>query len=82
MAKNTTPADSSAPKTRTPRTVSPEVEAIRAEARLKIKALNDATASYRMLQTIINKRLPKMTKGHRETLFNALGCEFTPALLK
>ena len=82
MAKNTTPADSSAPKkTRTPRTVSPEVEAIRAEARAKIKALHGALASGKILETILCKRLPAMTTKHRQSLFDILGQEFTPKIL-
>ena len=69
-------------KLRTPRTVSPEVEAIRAEARDKIKALHNSTASFGILQTILVKRIPAMTKEHRQVLFDNLASEFTPALLK
>jgi anthranilate/para-aminobenzoate synthase component I len=69
-------------KTRTPRTVSPEVEAIRAEARAKISALHNSMGSGKILQTIITKRLPAMTPAHRQELFDVLAHEFTPALLK
>jgi hypothetical protein len=69
-------------KTRTPRTVSPEVEAIRAECREKIQALHDAQGSGRVLQTIVEKLLPKMNKEHRQNLFDVQAHEFIPALLK
>ena len=68
-------------KKRTPKKVSPEVEAIRAECREKIKALHGAQASNKILQTIVVKRLPVMTQEHKQALLDELCKTLTPKLL-
>ena len=65
---------------RSPKTVSPEVEAIRAECRAKIKALHGVKQSNKILQTIVVKRLPQMTQEHRQALFEELAKTCTPPL--
>jgi hypothetical protein len=67
-------------KPRAPRKIDPAVEAIRAEAAEKIKAVHVARGSEKILQTIVAKRLPKMTAAHRRELFDELGKEFTAKL--
>ena len=78
-AAKTEPA--AAPKKRTPKKVSPEVESIRAECREKIKALRGAQASNKILQTIVVKRLPVMTQEHKQALLDELCKALTPKLL-
>ena len=70
-----------APKKRAPKKVSPEVEAIRAECREKIKALHGAQSSNKILQTIVVKRLPAMTQEHKQALLDELCKTLTPKLL-
>lgn len=81
IKKPTAATKSTAKKTRTPKKVSPEVEAIRAECRAKIKALHGAQASNKILQTIIVKRLPAMTDAHKQALLDELCKTFTPKML-
>ena len=78
--KTAAPAKPAIKKTRTPKKVSPEVEAIRAECRAKIKALHGAQASNKILQTIIVKRLPAMTDAHKQALLDELCKTFTPKM--
>ncbi len=69
-----------AKKTRAPRVIDPAKEAILAECREKIKALKGDRVSNRILQTIIVKRMPKLTPKHRQVLFDELAKTCTPAL--
>jgi hypothetical protein len=62
-----------AKKTRAPRRIDPEADAIRAECKAKIKALAGARASNGILQTIISKRLLQLTLEHKQVLFDELG---------
>lgn len=57
---------------RLPRTIDPEVTAIRKEATSKVKELHRARASARLLKTILEKRLAKLTQQDRESLFDYL----------
>jgi hypothetical protein len=68
-------------KTRAPRVIDPEAEAIRAECRAKIKALAGGRASNGILQTIIAKRLPQLTKEHQQALFDELAKTCTASML-
>jgi hypothetical protein len=85
MAKNTeqttAPAAPKNKKTRTPKVISPEVEALREEYRKKIAALAGDRASAAILQTIITKRLPSLTKAHQQALFDHLAVTCQPALI-
>ena len=74
--KKTPPAK----KPRAPRKVDPAVEAIRAEARDKIKALAGSRASNKILQTIVSKRLAQLTQVHRQALFDELAKTCTASL--
>jgi len=71
-----------AKKTRAPRTIDPEKEAILAKCRAEIKALKGARVSNRILQTIITKRLPQLTQEHRQALFDELAKTRTLPMFK
>jgi hypothetical protein len=68
-------------KTRKPRTIDPAVEAIRAEARDKIKSLAGSRASNRILQTIVSKRLAQLTPEHKQALYDELAKTCTQKLI-
>jgi hypothetical protein len=71
-----------AKKTRAPRRIDPEAEAIRAECKAKIEALAGDRASNKILQTIIARRLPKLTQEHKLLLYDELAKTITPPLFK
>ena len=78
LVKKAAVKETTVKKTRAPRVVDPAVEAIRAEARDKIKALAGSRASNKILQTIVSKRLAQLTQEHRQALFNELAKTCTP----
>ena len=57
---------------RAPRVIDPAVLAIRKEAAEKVKELHRSRASGGVLNTIITKLIPKLTKEDQEKLVTAL----------
>lgn len=65
---------------RGPRTVDPDVLAIRAEATRKVKELHKSRASAKLLKTILDKRLAQLMDNDKMKLFDALKDIVTPSL--
>ena len=65
---------------RAPRTIDPGIAAINTERNEKVKAYRSAQASAKILATILNKRLPKLTPNDRAALFDTLSKTETPTL--
>ena len=87
MNEPTTPATATKParkrKTSTPRkprVIDPGIAAIHAESAQKIKVYRSTQASAKILATILNKRLPKLTANDRAKLFDLLSKTETPVL--
>lgn len=70
-----------APKApRAPRVIDPQVLKIRQEASQKVKDYHKSQASGRILKTILDKRIPQLTRQDQERLFDELKAIVTPAL--
>lgn len=67
------------PKARAIRTVDPEVAAIRQQAKEAVRQLKLARNSGRVLATITDKLLPKLTNAHKGLLLDTLNTLFSTA---
>lgn len=65
---------------RAPRTLDPEVLAIRAEAVKAVAALHTRRRSAAILKTLLDKRLAQLVDDDRHALYEALGKLITPPL--
>lgn len=66
---------------RAPRTIDPGVKAIRDEATRAVAEYHKQKASGGILKTIMEKRLPQLTREHQEALLDHLTKTVTPALI-
>lgn len=62
------------------RVIDPDIAILRDEHKTKVAQLRFVISSARILKTIKEKRIPKMTAGDREKLMDELKLTATPAL--